>query len=116
MLIPLVNAENISGLLSGKDYCIGIFADCVVLDGQGFLIPGTESRKGILVQANNVTITNVSISRYYYGMSIDGSHNNISNNAISSNKNRGISLWKSNNTIIAKNAILNNECGMCFNS
>ncbi|MEM3505442.1 MAG: hypothetical protein QW763_01275 [Archaeoglobaceae archaeon] len=36
---------GISGRLSDKDYCVGILADDVVLDGQGFSITGTGDER-----------------------------------------------------------------------
>ncbi|MEM3505014.1 MAG: S8 family serine peptidase [Archaeoglobaceae archaeon] len=101
--------QSISGLLSDKDFCIGIFANDVVLDGQGFSITGTGSGKGIFVQANSVTIKNVRVSKYEYGIYLESSSNNIiANNTISNNR-VGIFLYASSNNIIENNNITNNE-------
>ncbi|MEM4945216.1 MAG: S8 family serine peptidase [Archaeoglobaceae archaeon] len=100
--------QSISGLLSGKNYCIGIFANDVVLDGQGFSITGTYEGIGILVQANNVTITNVSVSGYAGGIVlVDSSNNTIADNTITNNG-VGIYLYYSSNNTIADSIISNN--------
>ncbi|MEM2023100.1 MAG: hypothetical protein QXI31_05420, partial [Archaeoglobaceae archaeon] len=83
--------QSISGLLSSKDYCIRISANDVVLDGQGFSMTGSGSGKGILVQANNVTVTNVNVSGYDYGIYFDSLNNStIANSHISYNDEAGI--------------------------
>ncbi|MEM2638378.1 MAG: NosD domain-containing protein, partial [Candidatus Hadarchaeales archaeon] len=111
----LVN--DISGLLSGKDYCIKISASNVVLDGQGFSINGTGSGKGILVQANNVTIKNVSVSGYYDGIFLSLSSNNtIENCTLSGNYEEGIHLYSSNNNIIRSNKVSGNVRGIYLHS
>ncbi|MEM4689460.1 MAG: S8 family serine peptidase [Archaeoglobaceae archaeon] len=101
--------QSISGLLSDKDFCIGIFANDVVLDGQGFSIAGTYEGIGILVQANNVTVTNVSVSGYWAGIRLEDSSNSIiANNTISNNWVGICLLWASSDNIIENNTILNN--------
>ncbi|MEM4566438.1 MAG: NosD domain-containing protein [Archaeoglobaceae archaeon] len=111
----LVN--DISGVLSGQNYCIGIFANDVVLDGQGYSLTGTGSEKGIFVQANNVTIKNVVVSGYNYGIYLENSRNNtIVNNIISNNKYMGIFLRWSSNNVIANNSISNNDRGIYIES
>ncbi|MEM2031021.1 MAG: NosD domain-containing protein [Archaeoglobaceae archaeon] len=109
--------KSISGLLSGKDYCIKISADNVVLDGQGFSITGTGSGKGIFVQANNVTIKNVSVSGYYDGIFLSLSSNNtIENCTLSGNYEEGIHLYSSNNNIIRSNKVSGNVRGIYLHS
>ncbi|MEM3505164.1 MAG: NosD domain-containing protein [Archaeoglobaceae archaeon] len=108
--------KSISGLLSGKDYCIKISANNVVLDGQGFSITGTGSGKGIFVQANNVTIKNVSVSRYSYGIYLESSSNNIIENNTLWNNGWGIYLYFSKNNTIANNTISNNKFGIHLSS
>ncbi|MEM2694000.1 MAG: right-handed parallel beta-helix repeat-containing protein [Archaeoglobaceae archaeon] len=105
----LVN--SISGLLSGKNYCINISANDVVLDGQGFSVTGSGSETGILVQANNVTIKNVSVSAYGFGIYLSSSSSNtIANNTISNNNNGGgISFYYSSNNTVTDNSLSGNH-------
>lgn len=78
--------NNIFGLQSGKDYCIKISANDVVLDGNGFSITGSGNNFGIYVIANNVTIRNLKVSSYEIGIHLSNSNNNIIlNNTISGN-------------------------------
>ncbi|MDI9610397.1 MAG: NosD domain-containing protein [Archaeoglobales archaeon] len=70
---------------------------------------GSGSGAGILVQANNVTVTNVSVSAYGFGIYFGSSSNNtITNNTISNNGD-GIDLYSSSNKTIESNKISNNE-------
>ncbi|MEM4497145.1 MAG: NosD domain-containing protein, partial [Archaeoglobaceae archaeon] len=102
--------QSISGLLSGQNYCIGIFADDVVLDGQGYLVTGTGSGKGILVQANNVTVTNVSVSGYEYGIYLQSSNDSIIKDClVVYNTGDGLTLDDSNDSTIENCTISNNE-------
>ncbi|MDI9642646.1 MAG: right-handed parallel beta-helix repeat-containing protein, partial [Archaeoglobales archaeon] len=102
--------QSISGLLSGQNYCIGIFADDVFLDGQGFSITGDQSGVGIRVQANNVTIINVSVSGYYYGIYLQSSNDSIIKDClVVYNTGDGLTLDDSNDSTIENCTISNNE-------
>ncbi len=92
--------QNISGLLSGQDYCIGIFANDVTLDGQGFSIAGKGSGTGIYVQASNVKITNSNVSNYWRGIYLYRSNNNMISNSTIHNNDMGIGLSYSNSNIV----------------
>ncbi|MEM4540519.1 MAG: right-handed parallel beta-helix repeat-containing protein [Archaeoglobaceae archaeon] len=105
--------QSISGLLNGNDYCIGIFADDVVLDGHGFSMTGSGSDTGIIVEANNVTIINVSVSGYDYGIYFDSLNNStIANSHISYNNEAGIRFQYSDNSTIKDCLIENNDGGI----
>jgi len=66
-----VLARDISGVYPKKDYCIGIFADDVVLDGNGHSMTSQYYGDGIYVEASdNVTIKNLRISKYGTGIYI----------------------------------------------
>ncbi|MEM2176246.1 MAG: right-handed parallel beta-helix repeat-containing protein [Archaeoglobaceae archaeon] len=116
----LVN--DISGILSGKNYCIGIFANDVVLDGQEFSISGRGSGYGIYISASNVTIKNVIFFRYFCGIYISSSSNNtIENNTISNGRygninSCGIYLQSSTNNVIKSNTISENGDGIELSS
>ncbi|MEM4155818.1 MAG: right-handed parallel beta-helix repeat-containing protein, partial [Archaeoglobaceae archaeon] len=93
--------QSISGLLGGEEYCIKISANDVVLDGHGFSMTGSGIGAGIIVEANNVTIINVSVSGYYYGIYFDSLNNStIANSHISYNDEAGILFQYSDNSTI----------------
>jgi parallel beta-helix repeat protein len=133
-----VLARDISGVYPKKDYCIGIFAVDVVLDGNGHSMTSQYYGDGIYVEASdNVTIKNLRISKYgtgiyiydtfpnwysrnitivgntidsnQYGIYLRSSNSNtIANNTISFNRD-GIRIDDSNNNIIVGNIITSNE-------
>lgn len=105
--------QDIYGVLPGENYCIKIFADDVVLDGQGYTINGggAPSSYGILiVSSNNVTLKNLNISGYSYGIRGESPTNvRIENNTISGNSGYGIYLFfYSSDNIITNNTISDN--------
>jgi len=107
-----VLASNIEGV-HVQDYCIGIFASDVVLEGNGYSITGDGWGTGILLSyAKNVTIEDVNVSNYWAGIYLDYSNNNTINNVTASNNWAGIYLWDSNNNVIANSTISENDAGI----
>jgi len=107
--------QNITGLLSGQYYCIGIFANDVVLDGNGYSLTGPGDGYGIYVPRTNVTVKNLAVSGYYLGIYLSylSSNNTITNvTAISNNK--GVYLSYSSNSTIKDSVLLNNNYGVYF--
>jgi len=109
-------SSNITGVEEGKERCIGIFANNVVLDGKGFSLNG-EGGFGLLIKAVNVTVGNITISGYDIGVRLDGgsSYNtlisvNVLNNMI------GVQLVESNHNTLAYITASNNEYGVQLNS
>jgi len=105
--------QDIFGVLSDKSYCIKISSDNVVLDGQGRSINGggNSNSYGILiVSSNNVTLKNLNISGYYYGIRGESPTNvSIKNNTISKNSDSGIYIFfYSSDNIISNNTIADN--------
>lgn len=95
--------RSISGLLDGENYCIGIFASDVVLEGNGYSIAGGRSGSGIYIGANNVTVKNLSVKNYETGIFLDSSSNStLTNSNISNNEYEGIILFYSSNNNISK--------------
>ncbi|MEM2727295.1 MAG: hypothetical protein QXV61_03455, partial [Archaeoglobaceae archaeon] len=52
-------------MFSGRDYCVGIFADDVVLDGNGYTLNGDSFGAGINITGNNVVVKNFGGISYY---------------------------------------------------
>jgi len=85
----------------------------ITIDGNGFVIEGKEEfqSKGIILNGVfNVTIRNVGIERFYYGVWLYNAHcNRIVNNTLRMNTGRAIWLGHSNNNIIIKNKLIGNK-------
>lgn len=128
-----VLAADLYGLQDGRDYCIGIFASNVVLDGNGYSITGNGFEDGIFIaaNANNITLKNLNVSGYkcgilsysnsnvitnskvshsiWHGIYLSGSNNIIASSSISHNTEDGIFLVDSSNSIITNSIISNNN-------
>jgi len=74
--------------LSGSGNCLNITSDNVTIDGNGFTITGdnTENMVGIFSDGyNNVTIKNLNITKYYFGIQLNNMNTaNINNMNFSS--------------------------------
>ncbi len=66
-------------LNSSEDVCIEIESSDVVFDGDGHVIDGTGSGWGIKITRNNVTIKNVQVKDWYYGIYIQSKDVYITN-------------------------------------
>lgn len=90
--------------------------DDILVDGAGYTLKGKGIRTGInLMERTNVTIKNIEINNFFYGIYLNSSlNNNLSNNNIQANL-YGIYLFESsNNTIIGSNITKNNSFGLWF--
>jgi parallel beta-helix repeat protein len=83
--------------------------DNIVVDGVGYTVQGTGSGTGIyLSHRSNVTIKNIEIESFYYGIGLDlSSNNNIYENNITKNY-YGIGVDSSSNNLIHHNTFMNN--------
>lgn len=86
----------------------------IIIDGGGALLQGPGSGTGFsLVNVNNITIRNVTILNYSYGIRLTtSSNNNISGNTITYNSEWGIFLEGSNYNNISRNNIKVNTNGV----
>jgi len=96
------------------DNYIVIEKDNIVIDGAGYTLKGgyyKASGRGIaLTGRSNVTIKNMKISVFSYGISLSGSSNNsIFGNNITPYNNYGIYLYSCNNNTVSGNNITNNN-------
>jgi parallel beta-helix repeat protein len=85
----------------------------VVIDGAGYQLQGNDSEYGIKLESGGVTIKNVKISNFGYGIYVYlTSHNNIIvDNDINGNS-RGIYVRGTSNNTITGNNITNNGDGI----
>lgn len=116
--------EETSTLFISSDYTftkdiydnIVVTADNIVIDGDGFTLYGSGSGNGIYLNSRSgVTIKNLKITGFSYGILIRyGNHNTIDNNNIFNNNVYGIYMYYynnnlDNNNMITQNTISNNN-------
>jgi len=96
-------------------YTIAVERDNIVLDGSGYTLQGNGNSTGVFIKnLNNVTVRNMEISNFYYGirllsdvyMEISGNHT-VSGNIIT-NSNHGIYILHSSNNVLRNNQMNNN--------
>jgi len=109
-------AKNISGLASSKTYCIGIFASNVVLEGKGLSITGPgDYGTGIYISVSgNVSVKDLTVSKYEKGVSISLSHNVIAENINLEENSYSLELSLSNNNTIKDSTIRGKAVGISF--
>jgi len=89
---------------------IVIERDGIILDGAGYAVqgPGAYDSKGIhLTGRNNVTIKNIKIKSFWYGIWLDGSSNNTITDNNMANNYAGIGLRDCSNNSISGNLFMN---------
>lgn len=112
---PVLTSDNITYILTANVYTsIVVERDNIILDGARFTVQGARDGAGIsLSNVNNVTVKNVSIKNFYYGIWLNcSSHSNISGNSITGNIGEGAWFWKSSHNSIDENNITLNGYGM----
>jgi parallel beta-helix repeat protein len=106
---------------SSNSACIDITSDDVFFDGQGYTIDGIDggSSKGIYAHGTggshlvNITIVNVTLTDWDYGIHISYVDNStVANNTANSNLNTGIYLYLSSSNSIENNDAKTNTYGI----
>jgi len=112
----ITSVDNVTYTFTGNIYdSIVVERHNIVVDGAGYTLQGTGSGIGInLTGRSNVTIKNMEIKAFRYGIKLDYSSNNsISGNNITANSSDGIWLYKSsNNSVYGNNITTNNGDGI----
>ncbi len=113
--------DNIVGDVPIETSAIVVERDNVVVDGAGYTVKGTgtDFSKGIdLAYRSNVTIKNIKIRDFYYGIYLYRSSNNcISENEMTPNNVYGIRLYSHcNNNTISGNIVSDNVIGIFLRS
>jgi len=118
---PIITYDNVTYTLTDNitsfEDGIVVERDNIILDGAGCSIMGISEHlyKGIdLSNRVNVTIQNVNIQNFDYGIRLDYSSNNsmIGNNITANIE--GIFLTYSYNNSVIENNLINNEYGICL--
>jgi parallel beta-helix repeat protein len=112
--------DNIVGNVTGGSSAIIILRDNIIIDGAGHTLTGTQAplysgaSKGIYSTGrSNVTIENMIITTFSYGIEFDfSSGNSVSGNNITANKDGGILLYYSFDDSVGGNNITNNGDGL----
>jgi len=104
--------DNIAGNVPASSSAIIIQRDNIIIDGAGHALQGTQAyeSKGIELRGrSNVTIQNMKITAYEYGIWLSSSSNNsVSGNNITTNSGDGIYLYSSSDNSVYGNNISNN--------
>jgi len=104
-------ASDLNGLQEGVDYCIQIYGNGIVFDGGGHsLIGNLTSWPGIgvrVVNSSNVTIRNVRIAGYNYGIYFSNSSDNVVVGNVIMNNAYGVRLDNSSNNVLYNNLFSN---------
>jgi parallel beta-helix repeat protein len=135
---PIQRAEEVYAFTNHIiNYSIVVQRDNIVIDGEGYrLRNGGWGDEGIVLNSvNNVTIRNMEIERFDYGVVIGnsfhntviGNHignnsyaislefssfNNITKNLVTDTYSYGINFWESTNNTITQNSVANNTNGI----
>jgi len=92
---------------------IQIDSNGVTLDGNGYVITGSNTGYGIyLFNKSGVTLKNLIVNNFFSGIQLYYSNNNILSNNTPSNNIFGISLDSSNNNTLNNNTSSNNTYGI----
>jgi parallel beta-helix repeat protein len=122
---PISTVDNITYTFTGDiNDSIVIERDNIVVEGAGYIVEGTGSGNGITLSGRtNVTIKNMTIKAFNYGIYLNSSsnYNSISGNNITTNNGYGISDdGSSGNSISGNNITTNNGYGggvfLCISS
>lgn len=103
-------------LIKDVDQTIEIDSDGITLDGAGYRLTRGQGSNGIfLSKRENVTVKNVTIEQFSYGIYLFQSKNNqLTGNTLSGNY-RGIYLaGKSDDNLLVDNYVLNHDDGICL--
>jgi parallel beta-helix repeat protein len=104
---------NLYSFTSDINESIIVERENTVIDGTGYLLQGNNAEYGIKLESSGVTIRNMQISRFEYGVYVYLSSNNniIVNNKISGTS-RGIYVRGTDNNTITGNELTNNGEGI----
>ncbi|MGD0159160.1 MAG: NosD domain-containing protein [Candidatus Bathyarchaeia archaeon] len=107
---PVSSLDNVTyWLTSNASSPIVILRDNMVFDGSGFEIVGSGSGHGIdATQRTNVTITDVGVTDFDYGIWLyDSSNCSVTDNNLTGNNWEGITLYYSDENLVSGNIAAN---------
>ena len=118
---PISSADNVTYILTADiNESIDVMRSNIIIDGMGYSVEGTGGGTGIgLLHSGmkNVTIKNVEVKGFFYGIELyESSNNSLSGNNITANSGGGIFLTGSSNNTISGNNIINCSDGIFLGS
>ena len=106
---------------STEPACIRITSDSVILDGRGYRIDGVSAKwsTGVIVSGSqkieNVTITNLTVLDWYYGIHIENAtKSKVEHVTVSNNGPYGIHVVNSTYINISHSILTDNGAGICI--
>jgi parallel beta-helix repeat protein len=112
---PIYTADKVTYTFTGDiNDSIIVERDNIIIDGLEHLLQGSGFDDGIYLSGRtNVTVKNLSIMNFTYGIRLVNSTNClITGNNIKANNNVGVSLTNSSNSTVSRNNITNNFYGI----
>jgi parallel beta-helix repeat protein len=112
---PIYSGDGMTySLTSLLNYPIVVERDDIIINGGGNTLQGAGSEAGVTLSGrSNVTIKNMTIKAFYYGILFEGSsRNTISGNNVIDNTFAGIQLGTSDNNTITNNTVSSNRYGI----
>jgi peptide/nickel transport system substrate-binding protein len=115
---PITTVDNVTYTFTDNIYdSIVIERDSIIVDGQGYTVQGTGGTGITLSGRSNVTIKNMTIKAFYYGIWLGSSStNSISGNNITANNGVGIYLYQSSYNSLVGNNVSNSGYGIYLHS
>jgi len=115
--VPISSTDNVTYTFTGDiNDSIVVERSNIIIDGNEYTVQGSGSGDGFNLQGiSNVTIKNINIEGFLYGIHFYSSTSNIvSGNNITANNSHGIflHLYSDRNTINGNNVIANNDDGI----
>jgi parallel beta-helix repeat protein len=110
----IVTVDNVTYTFTGNiNDSLVVERGNIVVDGAGYTVQGTGSGTGIdLSHRNNVTLKNVEVTNFTYGIYLIYSSNNVfAGNNASLNQN-GIWIWNCNSVNVTDNIVSHNKYGI----
>ncbi len=114
----IVTADNVTYTFADNiSDSIVVERDNIIVDGAGHSVTGSWSGNGIaLTDRSSVTIRNMAIKDFTYGIYLDSSSNNILSGNNVTNNGDGIDLLTSSGNALSGNNIANNNYGVVLES
>jgi parallel beta-helix repeat protein len=108
----ITSLDNVTYYSTDSNYdSILVMRDNIVIDGAGYTLEGPGSRSGgvEMFGRTNITIRNVNIKGFDYGINVtECSYINLFRNNITMNKYCGIHIYNSDNIIVSANNMIEN--------
>lgn len=100
--------DKICKLTQDLNETVEIDSDGITLDGNGHKITGGNTGSGVYVWKNNVTVKNITVSGFYYGIQFYYSTSGKITDSVSENNRFGIYLNNTKNVVVSQNTARSN--------